>query len=98
MPSSTAVRLQPAFDDPAAVRAAVESAGPFWPLSSYAANPDEMEAIGGSAQEMFTPPWFRQDFALAGDALVAGAHDILGNRHFVDAARTIYGRDAVVRP
>jgi hypothetical protein len=94
----TAVRLQPAFDDPGTVRALVESAGPYWPLSSYAANPEELEALGGSSAQAFTPPWFRQDFARLGAAVVPGAEVLLANERFIGAARAIYGADAVVRP
>lgn len=95
---TTAVRVQPAFDDPAAVRAAVESAGPFWPLSRYAGNDAELAAIGGSKAQSFTPPWFRQDFAFGGEVLVDGAAPILHNGRFVAAAHDVYGASAVVRP
>ncbi len=102
----TAVRVQPAFDDAGAVRKVIEAAGPFWPLSRYAGNPEEMQALGGrsgsdnggAAPSAFTPPWFRQDFALAGRPVVADAGVILDNSRFVDAARAVYGEAAVVRP
>ena len=61
--STTAVRISPAWEDPDAVVATVRSAGPFWSLANYAANDAEMAALG-SRQATFTPPWFRQDFAL----------------------------------
>ena len=58
-----------------------------------------MDALGSQApQKQFTPPWFRQDFAVRGEALVTGAESILANPHFLAAARTITGPDAVVRP
>lgn len=96
---STAQRLQPAWDDPHAVVAAIRAAGPFWPLASYAASDAELDALGSqAAQKAFTPPWFRQDFARHGEALVEGADRILANPHFAAAARAIAGPDAVVRP
>lgn len=52
----------------------------------------------GSSGNQFTPPWFRQDFALGGRVLVDGAETILHNPLFVDAARRVYGAESVVRP
>lgn len=94
----TALRLSPAWDDPEAVQAVVRGAGPFWPLASYAASDAEMEALGPERAHTFTPPWFRQDFALHGAALASGAELLLANPRFEAAARAIAGPDAVVRP
>lgn len=94
----TAVRVQPAFPDVAQVRSVIEAAGPFWPLSRYAASTEELQALGNDATRQFTPPWFRQDFAFGRDVLVDGAEIILANERFADAARTIYGDDTVVVP
>jgi hypothetical protein len=97
MGTPTAVLLQPAYEDCEAVLGVIRGAGPFWPLSSYGASPEEMQALGGSANT-FTPPWFRQDFALEGTARVPGAELILHNERFADAARAVYGQAAIVRP
>jgi hypothetical protein len=94
---TTAVRLSPAWDDPEAVRRVVRAAGPFWPLANYAASDAEMAALGGQ-RNVFTPPWFRQDFALDGNVLVDGAEVMLANERFIAAARAIAGPDTVVRP
>jgi hypothetical protein len=95
--ATRAVHISPAWDDPDAVMAAIRAAGPFWPLACYAANDAEMDALGSQPeQKAFTPPWFRQDFARHGAPLVAGAELILGNEHFLEAARAIGGPDAVV--
>ena len=95
----TALRLAPAWDDPASVVDTIRHAGPFWPLARYAASDAELDTLGShTAQKAFTPPWFRQDFALHGEALVHGAERILANPHFAAAARRIAGPDAVVRP
>lgn len=97
MSNPTAVRVSPVHDDPAAVRAVIEGGGPFWPLANYAASDAELAALG-SQRRTFTPPWFRQDFALHGHALVPGAELVLHNPVLARAAHTLYGADAVVRP
>lgn len=93
----TAVRISPAWAAPGAVLDVIRSGGPFWPLANYAASDAEMSALGAQ-RAIFTPPWFRQDFALLGDTLVDGATLMLENPRFVEAARTVAGPDAVVRP
>ncbi len=95
--TATALRLEPAWPDPDAVLAVIRSAGPFWPLTNYAAGDAEMAALG-SKPHTFTPPWFRQDFALLGAAIVEGAEVILGNPRFAEAAHALAGSEAVVRP
>lgn len=93
----SAVRLSPVFDDPAAVVSLIRSAGPFWPLANYASNDAEMATLSTKAKT-FTPPWFRQDFVRHGEVAVAGAELLFDNPHFIDAARTIAGPDAVFKP
>lgn len=93
----SAVRLAPAWRDPDRVVEIVRSAGPFWPLANYAANEAEMAALG-ARRNVVVPPWFRQDFAREGRALVSGADELLGNPAFVDAAHAVYGPGCVVRP
>ena len=96
---STAVRLEPAYDDPAGVLACIRGAGPFWPISRYAASETERRAVGGEdGSGTYVPPWFREDFALLGEELVPGAGVILGNPRFVDAARQVYGPGTIVEP
>ena len=97
MSTSTATRLSPAYDDTDAVIGLVRSAGPFWPLSNYAGNDAEMAALG-SRPATFSPPWFRQDFVREGNIAVEGAELIFDNPRFVDAAHSVYGADAIVRP
>lgn len=95
--STTATRIRPAFDDVDAVLSLIRSAGPMWPLSNYAGNDAEMAALG-SRPATFVPPWFRQDFGALGEPLVDGAEIILKNSQFIDAARSVYGADCIVRP
>jgi hypothetical protein len=97
--TQTAARIEPAYDDPGAVLAAVRDAGPYWPIARYAASAEELAATGGAtATTGYVPPWFRSDFALDGVPLVGGAEAILHNQRFIDGARAVFGRDAVVRP
>jgi hypothetical protein len=93
----TAVRLSPVWDDREAVLDAICAAGPFSPLTNYAANDAEM-AVLSSTRNAFTPPWFRQDFAIDGVVMVPGAELLLGNKRFVEATRAIANPDAVIRP
>jgi len=96
--TTTAVRVRPAFEDPAAVRALVEGAGPFWPLAGYGASETERRALARGTGAAFVPPWFRQDMALHGRAVVPGAELVLDNPRFVAAAHEVYGPDTLVRP
>jgi hypothetical protein len=99
MIAPASVRAQPAFDDPDAVLDVVRGGGPYWPLARYALNESERAAVGGeSGGGGFVPPWFRQDFATEGILHVEGAEIILGNQHFVDAARGVYGETVRVEP
>lgn len=94
----TAVLLEPAFDDPDAVLAAIRGGAEFWPIARYAASEEELAATGGAGATTYVPPWFRCDFALEGRALEAGAEQILHNQRFVDAAQQVYGPQASVSP
>ena len=96
---TTAIRLQPAYADPAAVVAAIRGAAPYWPLARYAANDAERVATGADADtRSFVPPWFRMDFALGGEVLVEGAEVILDNPAFAAAADEVFGGGNVVVP
>ncbi|NNE75413.1 MAG: hypothetical protein HKN26_17245 [Acidimicrobiales bacterium] len=87
MNATTAVRREPAFEDPAAVWALTRSAPPYYPLGRDAAS-----------AATFVPPWFRQDFASFGEVHVSGAEVILHNPAYVDAAHEIFGADVIVEP
>jgi hypothetical protein len=94
---STAIRITPAWDDPAGVVDLIRRAGPFWPLANYAASDAEMAALGRE-KASFTPPWFRQDFAVESRVLVPGAEVILHNERFAQAAQRLGGGVDAVRP
>jgi hypothetical protein len=94
-----AVRIEPAYDDPAAVLQVIRAVPEYWPLARYAPSPEEMVAVGGDvATASYVPPWFRRDFALAGDPLVPGAELILHNDRFVHSTHAVFGAAAIVRP
>lgn len=93
----SAVRVSPVYADPDAVVSLIRSAGPFWPLANYASNDAEMATLSTKAKT-FTPPWFRQDFVRNGEVVVPGAELLFDNPAFLDAARSIAGPDAVLRP
>lgn len=98
--AATAVRLEPAWDDPEAVVATVRAVEEWWPLARYAPGSEkEVQAVGGGqGASMFVPPWFRRDFALHGEALVPDAELLLDNERFVEAAHGVFGPDVLVRP
>jgi len=95
----SAVRVQPAYDDPDEVLSIIRAIDPFWPIVRYAGSDKETRSLNGNeGTGGFVPPWFRRDVALHGEALVPGGEVILHNRHFVDAARDVYGPDVLVEP
>ena len=95
----TAVRIEPAYDDRAAVLDAIRAVDEWWPIARYAASKEEQAASGGTAGAVpYVPPWFRRDFALDGEALVPGADRVLHNPAFVAAAHEVFGADVTVAP
>ena len=81
------VRIEPAFADREQIRAMFERHAPYRALAAYAPEglPDE------TREEARRPvlPWFRGDWALAGEPLVEGAHLILHNQRFLEAAKAL---------
>jgi hypothetical protein len=95
----SAVRLHPAYDDTAEVLSVIRAVDTFWPIARYAGSAKETAALASDGRaNTFVPPWFRRDFALAGEGLVPDAELILDNPRFVAAAHDIFGADVVVRP
>lgn len=94
----TAVRIEPAWDDAAAIVRVIRSISELWPIARYAASEEELAATGAGKPSTYVPPWFRSDVALEGAVLVPGAEQILHNDRFVEAARTVFGADAAIRP
>jgi hypothetical protein len=87
------VRIEPAFADHEQIRAMFEQHAPYRALASYAPEglPDK------TREETRRPvlPWFRGDWALAGKPLVEGAHLILHNQRFLEAAKAAFGTSDV---
>jgi len=84
------VRATPAWDDPDAVRALIESRGPFPTTIRF-------EDYGDALGEATTLPWFRERWAVDGVADFPEAAAILHNPHFVAAAKRSSGA-RIVRP
>jgi hypothetical protein len=84
---ATFIRIQPAFDDPAAVRALFERHAPYRTIAEYIPR----------TPEKAVHPYFRGNWAVGGKPLVEGAEVILHNHRFIDAARALF-RTSSIRP
>lgn len=81
------IRIEPAFDDPDTVRELFERHGPYRTIVEY------IPATPGQP----VLPYFRGNWAVGGEPLVAGAGAILHNHRFMDAARALFG-SSNIRP
>lgn len=95
--SDSAIRIEPAFENRAAVRSIVENAGPYIPLARTAQTEAEQEASGRAAVR-FVPPWFRRDLVTGGRIHVDGAEVVLHNPPFLEAAAALFEGAQVVEP
>ena len=85
------IRIDPAWDDPVAVRGLIERRGPFPTVLRF-------ESLGlGNYGNMPILPWFRERWAVDGAAHFPEAEPILHNPHFIEASRKVSGA-GVVRP
>jgi hypothetical protein len=82
--SPKAIRIEPAFEDRERIRAMFERYAPYRAIASYAPEGIKDETHGEAKRPVL--PWFRGDWALAGEPLVEGAELILRNRKFLEAA------------
>jgi hypothetical protein len=87
------IRIEPAFDAPEQIRAMFERYAPYRALASYA--PEGLKDATHEDTRQSVLPWFRGDWAFAGESLVEGAELILHNRRFLEAARTAFGTTLV---
>ena len=71
--------------------------GPYWNQGRYLSAAGAASQMPGGANSTVGVPWYRQDWALGGQSLVAGAQHILELPAFADAARRVFD-GAVVRP
>jgi hypothetical protein len=90
--------LDPAVDDPAAVRRLIDAHQPYWPVQRYFANSAEYAALSGEKEpsEMIIAPVFRGNWAADGTVL-DGVAPILESERFADAARQLFSAE-IVRP
>ena len=79
------IRIEPAFDDPDAVRALFERHAPYRTIAEYIPR----------APEQAAHPYFRGNWAVGGKPLVEGAEAILRNRRFIDAARALFASSSI---
>ena len=87
------IRIEPAFDDREQIRAMFERYAPYRALAAYA--PEGVRDETHEEAKGAVDPWFRGDWALAGQPLVEGAELILHNRRFLEAARAAFGTPRV---
>jgi hypothetical protein len=80
------IRIEPAFDEPELVKAMFEQQPPYRTMAGY---------LPIASLNETCLPWFRGNWAINGEPLVAGADKILHNRRFIDAARQFFDGEAV---
>lgn len=88
--SATPIRIEGAWDDPAAVRALVERHGPYPSIAHYLP-PSATRSALSEAEREETLPWFRANWAVDGRWTLDGVDAILHNRRFVEAAGRLFG-------
>jgi len=86
-------RIEPAFEDREQIREMFERYAPYRALAAY--TPEGIKDETHEEGERSVNPWFRGDWALAGEPLVEGAELILHNRRFLEAARAAFGTSLV---
>lgn len=71
--------------------------GPYWNQGRYLTTAGAASQMPGGVSSTVGVPWYRQDWALGGHALVEGVDALLGYEPFADAARAVFGGE-IVRP
>lgn len=89
--------LDDTFGKPAWLRGLFAANGPYWNQGRYLSAAGAASQMPGGAPSTVGVPWYRQDWALAAQPLVAGAQDILELPSFVTAAKEVFG-GTIVRP
>jgi hypothetical protein len=95
--SPVVVVVEQVFDDAAWLRERFSANGPYWNQGRYLSAAGAASQMPGAVASTVGVPWYRQDWALAGEPLVDGAARLLEVPEFAAAARTIFG-GTVVRP
>lgn len=94
-PVAKPIRIEPAFDDREFVRDLFDRYAPYRAVAAYL--PAGADDTAGPRPADAAYPWFRETWALGGKVLVDGAEEILGNPHFLAAARALFP-DARITP
>lgn len=89
------VVLDNVFGDPARLRTMFERSGPYWNQGRYLTAAGAASQMPSGTTSTGGIPWFRQDWALAGEPLVDGAEELLHLPAFVDAAKQVFGGSVV---
>jgi hypothetical protein len=71
--------------------------GPYWNQGRYLSAAGAASQMPGGVSSTVGVPWYRQDWALGGNALVEHADSLLGYPPFAEAASAVFG-GTVVRP
>jgi hypothetical protein len=90
------LRIDPAFEDPRAIRRLVEQNGPYPSIATYLPRSAANDTLEADTSPDTTLPWYRGNWAVDGHAVVPGADTILKNPRFIDAATGLF--DAAVVP
>jgi hypothetical protein len=83
--------------DPASLAAMFAANGPYWNQGRYLPGAGAASQMPHGATSTVGVPWFREDWALGGHALVPGAEAILHEPAFLEAALEVFG-GRIVRP
>jgi hypothetical protein len=85
------LRIEPAFDERRQIREMFARPASYRAIAAYAPGGVMDETHEGA--ELPVLPWFRGNWAVAGQPLVEGAEVILHNKRFLEAAKTVAGTD-----
>jgi hypothetical protein len=88
------IKINQAFDDPAAIRRLVEGNGPYPSIASYLP-PSATGASSSEDEPATTLPWFRGNWVVNGQATFSGAEEILRNPRFAAAAARLFGTSTI---
>lgn len=93
-PIGKPIRIEPAFDNRKQIRAMFERHAHYRAIAAYTRD-GSVDEITHPDGERSALPWFRETWALGGKPLVEGAEMILHNKHFLEAARVLFGTSDV---
>ena len=89
------IKIDQAYDDPAAIRRLVERNGPYPSIASYLP-PSATGASNCGDEPETTLPWFRGNWAVNGQGAFAGVDAILRNPRFAEAASRLFDTSTII--